>query len=379
MTTTGSGFLEEAWSVARVTAEARRYVEGGIGQIWVRGAIVGLKIYQSGHWYFTLRDSEAQIRCVMWRTMAARTSRKPDDGVEVYALAAPTVWEEKGELRLTVSVLLPTAEISPEQQLLERTKAALQKDGLLDPSKKRPLPGIPGNIALVTSLDGAALRDLITVARRRWPAVRLLVFGTRVQGAEAETEIVAALKLVNRIPGIDLCILGRGGGASEDLRPFNSEPVCRALADVQVPTISAVGHETDILLTDLVADYRAATPSAAMEVAVPDGKEVALSVATAGRAMARALEQRTRLLNERLERYYDRLGIGMQRVVGHTKARLTLAESQLDALSPLRVLERGYAVARLPGGQVVKNALDLPSGQLFTLRISDGEVIARAE
>lgn len=369
----------DAWTVVRVASSARRLVEEGIGQVWIKGEVSGLKSYQSGHWYFTLKDPDAQLRCVMWRSHAAKVASQPADGTEVYVLASPTVWEERGEFRLTVVVMLPTAGIGLAQQLYERTRAALEKDGLLDPARKRRLPPIPATIALVTSPDGAALRDMITVARRRWPAVRLLVVGAKVQGAEAEAELVRALGVVNRLEGIDLCIIGRGGGSREDLMVFNSEPVCRALAEVRVPTISAVGHETDVALTDLVADLRAATPSAAMELALPDRDELATRVGTLSRRMAAGLNRRTRLLAERLARTGDRLQVAITRRVDRPRHQLDRLAAQLAALDPGRVLQRGYAIARTAEGRVIRRRDDLAPGAPFILRVADGEVAAHAD
>lgn len=369
----------DAWTVARVATSARRLVEDGIGQIWIKGEVSGLKAYQSGHWYFTLKDPDAQIRCVMWRTYSAKVGAQPVDGTEVYLLATPTVWEERGEFRLNVVVMLPTAGIGLAQQLLERTRAALEKDGLLDPARKRALPVMPATIAIVTSPDGAALRDMITVARRRWPAVRLLVVGAKVQGAEAEGDLVRALGIVNRLDGVSLCIIGRGGGSREDLGVFNSEAVCRTLAAVRVPTISAVGHETDTSLTDLVADARAATPSAAMEIALPDRFEVSRQVGALARRMANGLSRRTRFLAERLARTGDRLQVAVQQRIDRPRQRLDRCAAQLTALDPTRVLQRGYAIARTPDGRIVRRRAELPPGQPFMLMVGDGDVAARAE
>lgn len=369
----------DAWPVGRVAASARRLVEEGIGQVWIKGEVSGLKSYQSGHWYFTLKDPDAQVRCVMWRSYAAKVAAQPADGTEVYVLATPTVWEERGEFRLNVVVLLPTAGVGLAQQLYERTRAALEKDGLLDPARKRPLPTMPATVALVTSPDGAALRDMITVARRRWPSIRLLVVGSKVQGAEAEAELVRALEIVNRLDEVDLCIVGRGGGSREDLMVFNSEPVCRALAAVRVPTISAVGHETDVSLTDLVADVRAATPSAAMELALPDRAELQARVGVLARRMAAGLSRRTRLLTERLARTGDRLQAAVTRRIDGPRHRLDRVAAQLAALDPDRVVQRGYAIARGADGRVVRRRADLPPGAPFTLRVGDGDITARVD
>ncbi|HUG28613.1 MAG TPA: exodeoxyribonuclease VII large subunit [Gemmatimonadales bacterium] len=376
MTGPGSG---DAWTVARVAAAARSLVEEGIGQVWIKGEVSGLKSYQSGHWYFTLKDQDAQIRCVMWRSYASKVGAQPAEGTEVYVLASPTVWEEKGEFRLNCVVMLPTAGIGLAQQLFERTKAALEKDGLLDPARKRRLPEFPRTIALVTSPDGAALRDMITVARRRWPAVRLVLVGAKVQGAESEPDLVRALGIANRLERVDLCIIGRGGGSREDLIVFNSEAVCRALAALRVPSISAVGHETDVSLTDLVADVRAATPSAAMELALPDRTELARRVDVLARRLGNGLTRRTRLLGERLARTGDRLTIAMQRRIEQPRTRIDRLNAQLLALNPEAILQRGYAIARSAEGRAVRRVTELPAGAPFTLQVSDGVVAAHAD
>jgi exodeoxyribonuclease VII large subunit len=232
---------------------------------------------------------------------------------------------------------------------------------------------------VVTSLDGAALRDIITVTRKRWPAVELLAIGTKVQGAEAPAEIVRALSIVNRLEAIDLCILARGGGSREDLAVFNSEAVCRALAAVKVPTVSAVGHETDVSFTDLVADVRAATPSAAIELAVPDRADLARQVAGLGMRLGNALGRGTRLARERLARSADRLEAALTRRLELPRRDLERLTAQLDALSPLKVLERGYSVAQDSAGRVLRRRAEFTSGLAFTLRVTDGTVPARVE
>jgi exodeoxyribonuclease VII large subunit len=265
------------------------------------------------------------------------------------------------------------------QRELERVKAALQADGLLDPSRKRALPAYPARIAVVTSIDGAALRDIVTVTRRRWPLATLLVVPARVQGADAPQSVARALALVNQLDAIDLCVMGRGGGARDDLAAFNTEVVCRALAAVRVPTISAVGHETDISLTDLVADQRAATPSAAMELALPDARAVRRELDDAGVRLASLLSRRTRLAAERVERYADRYRAAIEATIVRRRHQLERAGATLEALSPLRVLERGYAVAQGPDGRVLARQADFIAGQPFRLRLADGRVDARVE
>ncbi len=369
---------EGAWTVTQVTRRARAVVEAGLAPLWVRGEVSGFKAWQSGHWYFALRDRSAQIRCVMFQKDNRRLPAPPGDGMQVFAFARPTVWEEKGEFRLTVVDLLSTEAGGLWQLAFEKVKAALAKDGLLDPARRRPLPPYPRRIAVVTSPDGAALRDIIAVAARRWPVAELLVVPTRVQGEGAENEICAALGVVCRLEGLDLVIIGRGGGSREDLWTFNHERVARAVAALPVPVISAVGHETDVTLCDLVADVRAPTPSAAAEAATPDRGDVLLVLDQLGRRLARGLAARSGRVAERLDRTSDRLTGALERRLERHRHELAGLAGRLDALSPLKILERGYALARDAQGRVLKRVAQFPRGLAFRLRVTDGEVAARA-
>jgi exodeoxyribonuclease VII large subunit len=369
---------EGAWTVTQVTRRARAVVEAGLAPLWVRGEISGFKAWQSGHWYFTLRDRGAQIRCVMFQKDNRRLPTAPADGLQVFVFARPTIWEEKGEFRLTVVDLLSTEAGGLWQLAFERAKAALAKDGLLDPARKRPLPPYPLRIAVVTSPDGAALRDIIAVAGRRWPVAELLVVPTRVQGDGAEDEICVALGLVCRLEGIELVIIGRGGGSREDLWTFNHERVARAVAALPMPVVSAVGHETDVTLCDLVADLRAPTPSAAAESATPDRGEVLVELDHLGTRLARALVGRSGRMTERLARGFDRLTGALERRLERHTHELAALAGRLDALSPLKILDRGYAVARDSQGRVLKRVAQFTTGLAFRLRVTDGEVKARA-
>jgi exodeoxyribonuclease VII large subunit len=315
----------------------------------------------------------------MFRLNTMRAGKPPADGTEVYVLGKPGLYEEKGEFQLVVSRMLPTAALGQQQQELERVRAILHQDGLFDPARKRALPEFPSTIALVTSRDGAAVHDVVTVTRKRWPCARLLVLGARVQGDGAVDELVRALRLVNRLRRVDVCILGRGGGGREDLAAFNSEAVCRALAAVRVPTISAVGHEVDVSLTDLVADVRAPTPSAAAEQAVPDRRDVIRLMDELSGRLASGLTSRTRLATERLARTADRLQAGVQSALQSRQHHLERLAVQLDALSPLRVLGRGYALPLAEDGTVLKHREDFVPDLRFRLRVADGDVRARVE
>lgn len=367
---------EGAFSVADVTRRARYLIEAGFDRVWVRGEVTGFKAYQSGHWYFALRDRQAQVRCVMWRS-DNQGHQPPAEGTQVFVEAQPTVWDEKGEFRLTVRQLIPTDATGAWQQRLEQARAALERDGLLDPARKRPLPPFPTCLGVVTSAEGAALQDIVSVLRRRWPAVEVLLVAARVQGEGAEGDLLQALGRMNRLP-VDVVIVGRGGGAREDLWVFNSERVARAVAAQRAPTISAVGHETDVTLTDLVADHRAPTPSAAAEAAVPDRSAMAHLVATLARRLGHGLSRRTQLGAERLERTGDRLEAAIRWHLDHRSNRLARLAAGLDALSPLKVLRRGYAVARDEQGGLMKRVAQFVPGTPFRLTVSDGDVNARA-
>ena len=369
---------EGAWTVGEVTKRARAVIEAGLPPLWVRGEIAGFKAWRSGHWYFSLRDKSAQIRCVMFAKQNFMLPA-PTDGMQVFIFARPSMYEEKGEFQLTVMELLSTDQGGLWKLAFEKAKAALTKDGLLDPARRRRLPPFPRRIAVVTSPDGAALRDLQAVIGRRWPIAELIaVVPAQVQGAKAEASVCSALNRIARLP-VDVLIVARGGGSVEDLWAFNSERVARAVAAMPMPVISAIGHETDVTLCDLVADLRAPTPSAAAEAATPDRVEVLAQCGIVGQRLARALRIASRHVVERLDRTGDRLVRCMESRLEKSGALLTAHSARLDALSPLRVLGRGYAVARDKNGQILKRVAQLPSGKEFRLRVTDGEVNGRVQ
>ena len=361
-----------------MTRRARAVIEAGLPPLWVRGEVAGFKAWRSGHWYFSLRDKAAQIRCVMFAKQNYMLPTPPVDGMQVFVFARPSMYEEKGEFQLTVMELLSTEQGGLWKLAFEKAKAALLKDGLLDPARKRHMPKFPRRIAVVTSPDGAVLRDIQAVVGRRWPVAELIVVPAQVQGAKAEASVCSALNRIRRLP-VDVLIVGRGGGSIEDLWAFNSERVARAVAAMPMPVISAVGHETDVTLCDLVADLRAPTPSAAAEAATPDRIEVLAHCAVLGQRLGRALRIAARHVVERVNRTGDRLSRCMDHRLERSRALLTAHGARLDALSPLRVLARGYAVARDENGRVLKRVAQLPAGKEFRLRVSDGEVDASVQ
>lgn len=368
---------EGAWTVSEVTKRAKSVVEAGLPPLWVRGEITGFKAWRSGHWYFSLRDKTAQIRCVMFAKQNFRLPA-PTDGTQVFVFARPSMYEEKGEFQLTVMELLSTDQGGLWKLAFEKAKAALIRDGLLDPARKRRLPQFPNRIAVVTSPDGAVLRDIEAVVARRWPVAELIVVPAQVQGVKAEASVCSALNRIRRLP-VDVLIVARGGGSVEDLWAFNTERVARAVAAMPMPVISAIGHETDVTLCDLVADLRAPTPSAAAEAATPDRAEVSVTCGVLGQRLARALRTAAKHVVERLDRTGDRLVRSMESRLEKSGALLTAHSARLDALSPLKVLGRGYAVVRDANGTILKRVAQLPGGKEFLLRVTDGEVHGRVQ
>jgi exodeoxyribonuclease VII large subunit len=393
--------IDEAWSVSRLARAIKGRVEDGAEPVWVRGELVGIKRYPSGHLYFGLRDATSKVDCTIWRNVATRLRTDLVEGAEVFALGMASVWEERTALRFNVTQVIPAAAVGAQAQSVEKIKQALLADGLLDPARKRPLPPFVARIAVITSIAGAAVHDIITVARRRWPSVEILVVNSAVQGDSAAAELVRALRIVSRLDAIDCCIIGRGGGGKDDLGAFNDEGVCRAIAASLVPVISAVGHEVDVTLADLVADVRAATPSQAAEFALPDRRDVEVRVATLHAALNRALQNMVTARRARLARTRDRIGAALLDQVHRSERRLLMAKSrlapaltraldtrrsklarlaaQLHALSPVAVLGRGYSLARAADGRLLSHVADLTAGTAFTLTVADGVVAARVE
>lgn len=368
---------ESPLAVQELTSAAKDLMEGAFPPLWVRGEVSDFKAHRNGHWYFALRDANAQVRCVVWATQARRLPAPPDDGMQVVAFGQMTVWPVRGDLQFSVRALEADGE-GLWRKALELTRQRLEADGLLEPGRKRPLPTSPRTIAVLTSADGAALHDIITVARRRSPSVHLVLVPARVQGEGAAESLIAALDRVVRWGGCDLVIIGRGGGSREDLWAFNDERLARAVAACPVPVISAVGHETDISICDLVADLRAATPSAAAEAAVPSVVEQRSRLVQLSRQLATTAQRRQQRITVRLETMLRRLVAGAERLTERRQARLGQLAGRLDALSPLATLARGYAVARTPEGATLSGVGDFSVGQPFTLWVRDGVVAAVA-
>jgi exodeoxyribonuclease VII large subunit len=374
-------------SVAWLTATAKEVLEGAFVPLWVKGEVSGFKAYPSGHWYFTLKDESAQLSCVVWRGAATRIPAKPADGMQVLARGQVTVYPARGQMQFSITTLEAEGEGLWKKQF-DELKAKLEREGLTDASRKRRLPRFPRTIAVITSSEGAVLRDIVAVTRRRHPGIDLVVLPAMVQGEGAPESIVAALGRLARwveagdAPGLrapDLCIIGRGGGSREDLWSFNHEAVARAIAASPIPIISAVGHETDVTIADLVADLRAPTPSAAAETAVPVLAEIRLQVAQLAGSMADALEDRVVVERRELHRRAEGLALRARRVSERRHARVAELSARLNALSPLKVLERGFAVARGLAGETLPARAAFTKGTPFDLLLRDGRVRATAE
>lgn len=391
---------DKYWSVTELVTALRNRVNE-LPPLWVEGEVSGFKKYPSGHCYFTLKDRTASISCVIWSDEARKLRDAPEEGMKVFVHGRLAIHMERGALQFAIKQLLPRPEGGFHAIKRERARKALEQDGLFDPARKRTVPPFPSRIGVVTSAEGAAWQDIQVVVARRWPCCELILIHTRVQGEGAPRAIVRAIELANRFEGLDVLIVGRGGGSREDLAAFDEEIVARAVAGSAVPTISAVGHEVDVTLSDLVADLRAPTPSAAAEKATPDRTELRrqlaglgahLSQAAAGKVEAAALRlretesrmdgaagRRFQKVQRRLGESWLRMGNSCAALLARGRARADRLGASLEALSPLKVLDRGYSVARDERGRVLRAVADFPDGGAFRLRVTDGEVHARTE
>lgn len=363
-------------SVGDLALDAREAVESRLRPVWVLGEITDFKCHRNGHWYFSLRDRAAQVRCVVWSGDQHRIPAPPDDGMQVVLFGQMTVYTVRTELQLKVTRIEAEGD-GLWRKAMEVTLAKLRREGLLDESRKRAVPHFPGIVAVVTSPDGAALRDIVAVMRKRNPGARLVLCPTRVQGDGAELEIAAALRRVARWGKADVVIVGRGGGSKEDLWAFNDERVARAVVACPVPVISAVGHEADITICDAVADLRAPTPSAAAAAACASRDEVNKALSLAKRNLSDALVSRVQFARRQLARLARCVGRSSTRIVAGKRSSLGASAARLNALSPLATLSRGYAVARDPDGNALTSAKQFQPGIPFELLLRDGRVAAK--
>lgn len=370
-------------------------------RLMVHGEISNYKAYPSGHHYFSLKDAEATIRCVLFRREAQGLRFRPQNGMAVLAAGRVTVFPRDGQYQLYCTSLAP-AGLGDLHQAFEQIKKRLQAEGLFDPAHKKPLPAYPQRIALVTSPAGAAVRDMLRILAARYPLAEVFVVPVRVQGEEAAGEISAALGMLNRWNSADLIITGRGGGSMEDLWAFNEERVARAIFDSHIPIISAVGHEPDVTIADYVADLRAATPSNAAELAVPDIRELMGWLQTSARRMEKSLThrlERARHVVERARRsphlqaplpvisdarllldfQGKRLASSLEKALAAQREQLSGLAASLDALSPLKVLGRGYALAQREDGTILCSVSQIAPQECLQLRLTDGSLHCRVE
>ena len=364
-----------AIAVSTLTQTVKDVVEGAFIPLWVRGEISDFKSHRNGHWYFCLRDDASQMRCVVWSRDQRGIPAAPDDGMQVTVLGQLGVYAARGEMQFIVKRMEAEGD-GLWRKALELTRLRLEADGLLAPGRKRALPRHPRCIAVVTSASGAALRDIIAVTRRRAPGTRIVVAHAAVQGESAPVELCAALDRVARWGCAELVIVGRGGGSREDLRAFDDERVARAVAACPVPTISAVGHEVDITLCDLVADLRAPTPSAAAEAAVPSRDELFLELRRQRQRLVAAIEGCLYEPRRQALVASQELSRAARRALEQRRTALSSLAGRLDALSPLATLGRGYAVATDGSGRTLASSADFSPGAAFALRLRDGTVDA---
>ena len=414
----------EALTVSELNAYMKALVDGDdfLGAVAVRGELSNYKIYPSGHHYFTLKDKESSLKCVMFRSAAGKLRFRPESGMGVTAYGRISVYSRDGAYQLYCEALVPEG-FGDLQIAYEQLKAKLEAEGLFDKAHKKPIPRYPERICVITSSAGAAVHDIIRVLRRRWPLGKILLLPVRVQGVEAPGEIAAALRYASAHKLADVVITGRGGGSIEDLWAFNDERVARAIYDCEIPVISAVGHEPDVTIADYVADLRAATPSNAAELAAPDATELMLAIDTAMRRLTNATvkliardrtqlealssrsvlrtatgfvdRQRASLENMRVrliaaggfidtgrsgtQALASRLNAAMDARIAAKKNEYARLGAKLDALSPLKVLSRGYAIALDESGAALKDSQQARIGDKLTVRLESGALGCKVE
>lgn len=369
-----------------------------LNQVAVRGEISNYKLYPSGHHYFTLKDEASALRCVLFKGNAARLRFRPENGMKILAMGRVSVFPRDGAYQLYCTALAMDG-VGDLYAAFEQMKKKLEAQGLFDPSHKKPIPRYPGTIGIVTSSAGAAIHDMLRILGKRYPLTRVRLFPVRVQGAGASQEIAAAIRYANYYHLADVLIVGRGGGSMEDLWAFNEEPVAYAIYESEIPVISAVGHEPDVTISDFVADLRAATPSNAAELAVPDqdGLRQSLDQMTSAIAgnLSRQLKAARQHLNalacasvlqdpgayiaqqrKNMEFLKNRLAAAQNQSVAQKQQRYIAALSKLDAMSPLKVLTRGYSVTQTESGEIVRSAGQVKAGDRVRIRVSDGSMTA---
>ncbi len=369
-----------------------------LDKVAVKGEISNYKMYPSGHHYFTLKDEGGALKCVMFKGNAQRLRFRPENGMQVIAMGKISVFPRDGAYQLYCTAMALDG-IGDLYAAFDQLKKKLAAQGLFDPAHKKPLPKYPGTIGIITSSAGAAVHDMLRILRKRFPLSKVLLLPVRVQGAEAPPEIAAAIGYANHYQLADLLIVGRGGGSIEDLWAFNDERVAWAIYESRIPVISAVGHEPDVTISDYVADLRAATPSNAAELAVPDQEALLQSMDAMENAMAAALQRQVKAARQHLNvlsaspalqsptnylhqkrqnlaLLQNRMTGAQSQLLNHRKQQFIGLTSKLDAMSPLKVLTRGYAMAQTDGGEVVRSVTQVKEQDRITVTVSDGTINA---
>jgi len=387
-------------SVTQVNEYIQRKMDADplLTSVAVRGEISNYKLYPSGHHYFTIKDDGAALRCVMFKGNAFRLRFRPENGMKVIAMGRISVFPRDGAYQLYCTAMTVDG-IGDLHVAFEQLKEKLSAQGLFDPAHKKPIPAYPRTIGIITSSAGAAVHDMLRILRKRFPLCRVLLFPVRVQGVEAPPEIVGAIRYANRFQLADLLIVGRGGGSIEDLWAFNDERVAYAIYESEIPVISAVGHEPDVTISDYVADLRAATPSNGAELAVPDQDSLRQMLDSVYQSMASSLNRQLKSARQHLKvlsespallsptAYIDRKRkdlefishrlSGMQsRVLDRETQRFVALTAKLDAMSPLKVLSRGYAIAQGEDDSMIRSAEQINIGDHIRISFSDGRISA---
>ena len=386
-------------TVSQLNQRVRDALDAGLDECWVVGELSNFRVPPSGHFYFSLKDARSQIAAVMFRSANQLLAFRPEDGMEVIVRGRVGIYEVRGDLQLYVEAMEPRG-VGGLQLALEQLKKRLAAEGLFAEARKRSLPFLPRAVGIVTALNGAAIHDLLVVLGSRMPGLRIVVRPVRVQGKEAPPDIVQAISEITRIADVDVLIVGRGGGSLEDLWAFNDERVARAIATSRVPVVSAVGHEIDVTIADLVADRRAPTPTAAAAMVVPDQRELAawlerMTLGLRTGVLRQITRQRERLstharhlrdprqvlkaLRLRIDELSERALRAIATQVRSARQQLRGGAERLQALSPLAVLERGYSIARAADGTVVRDADSLRIGDALRLTFAHGAAAVRVE
>lgn len=389
---------EKVYSVSELNGRIKALIDSDyvLNEVYVKGELSNYKVYPSGHHYFTMKDAEGALKCVMFKGSATKLRFKPENGMKVTAFGKVTVYPRDGAYQLYVSGMNADG-MGDLHVAFEQLKEKLYKEGLFDREHKKPIPQFPMKIAVITSGAGAAVRDVIRVLRKRWPLAKVLILPVRVQGVEAPPEIVGAIRYANKYNVADLIITGRGGGSIEDLWAFNDERVARAIFDSRIPVISAVGHEPDVTIADYVADLRAATPSNGAELASPDMAELSEMLTSYDVRLFQAEKRKlgayrdklTELSEKRVlkdpKNYIDdrrqaldscqmRLIAASERILAKSKHEFASLAAALDAMSPLKVLGRGYSIAQSDDGKILKSAGDVSVGDKITVKFKEDSI-----